>query len=288
MAYCPNCAEEIALDAPECPACKATFEGGESWRPLANPPSRAAAAPWFATGLRVGVLVAVWALVVVTLRTSSPPAARKLFELPYVNPFEIPDLPLGLLGLGVGLLAADFAARPFDLGTFRGTITLVRFANLIEGLWTRLGLCILAFPSVVLILCCALFTLVSLSVVSLSSVPPDKVGLLVALGVGGLIGVWAIASGVLLPHNWYRSSKKLYWLTLGGLTVAITTAYPLAHIGSAFAAFVWPGFILVLFARVFVLHYTIVGIFLILALLGGKQREKEENSCAAPLSTGKA
>lgn len=283
MAYCPNCAEQIASDAAECPVCKAIFEGQGSWQPIASPPK---AVPLLATSVRIGVLVAVWAAVVflLILRTSFPSVARKLFEMSYMNPFAMPDFSLGLLGLGVGLLAADFAARPFELGTFHGTITLTRFAELVESPWTRFALCTLAFPGTLLIPFCAFFTLV-VTMRSLSSLSLDVVALFLALGLGGLIGILAIASGVLLPHERFRSSKKLYWLTLCGLIVAIVTAFPLAQIGPVLA---WPLTFLLAITNLFILHYTIVGIFLILALLGGRQRRKEGNSCTAPFSAEKA
>jgi len=38
MAYCPNCGDEIALDALSCPTCDAVFGNSGAWRPLHEPP----------------------------------------------------------------------------------------------------------------------------------------------------------------------------------------------------------------------------------------------------------
>jgi uncharacterized membrane protein YhaH (DUF805 family) len=39
MAYCPNCADEIAIDAPRCPTCEAVFVPGSAWQPLTEAPA---------------------------------------------------------------------------------------------------------------------------------------------------------------------------------------------------------------------------------------------------------
>lgn len=39
MAYCPNCASEIAASVAQCPSCPALFGEGSAWAPLDHPPS---------------------------------------------------------------------------------------------------------------------------------------------------------------------------------------------------------------------------------------------------------
>ena len=39
MAYCPSCSRECHPSAIDCPSCKASFEGADSWKPLAAPPT---------------------------------------------------------------------------------------------------------------------------------------------------------------------------------------------------------------------------------------------------------
>lgn len=68
MGYCPNCALELPLEAPECPRCKALFRDAE-WKvvDLAPPPKHdGAKLPDRRTGLEktLGILVAAPVLVV--------------------------------------------------------------------------------------------------------------------------------------------------------------------------------------------------------------------------------